>query len=147
MEDLISVATSFSTDNLDVNNDQQNASPVNEQEQNSKGSDSLKPTVSSLNNDTHFIITGKEGIEKTQLARWIAEYYHNKQIENQSCSEEIKVSDHVGNQDPSEKSDDTSELIKWKDGSLKKVVKNLVIFDSLDEAPATVTEKLSILLE
>ena len=117
----------------------------------------VKSTLFSLENGRNVILTGKEGCGKTQVALWISDYYNKNMQEsdngNQSffcvCTEEIKVADLVGHQAPSGKSDGTSELIKWQDGFLTKAIKlgKCSVLESLDEAPATVTERLNGLLD
>lgn len=117
----------------------------------------IKSTLFSLKNGRHVILTGREGCGKTQAAIWISEYYNNLVQPNSSqdesffciCSEEIKVADLVGHQAPSGKSDGTSELIKWQDGFLTKAVIQgmCCVLESLDEAPATVLERLNGLLD
>ena len=123
--------------------------------------DSLMTTVKSalfsLKNGRNIIIVGKEGCGKTQVALWISEHYNSKIKDNENeqqsffcvCTEEIKVTDLVGHQAPSGKSDGTSELIKWQDGFLTKAIKigKCSVLECIDEAPSTVTERLNGLLD
>ena len=117
----------------------------------------VKSTLFSLHNGRNVILTGKEGCGKTQVAMWIADYYNKEKVVDDGpqktffcvCTEEIKVSDLVGHQAPSGKSDGTSELIKWQDGFLTKAIMQgkCSVLESLDEAPSTVTERLNGLLD
>lgn len=108
----------------------------------------------SLKNGRNVIITGKQGCGKTQVALWISEYYNNQiqvNFNDQSCfcfcTEDIKVSDLVGRQSPSANSD--GEIIQWHDGFLTNSIRKgmCCVLESLDEAPATVTERLNGLLD
>ena len=117
----------------------------------------VKSTLFSLHNGRNVILTGKEGCGKTQIAMWIADYYNKENDPTNPkpnsffcvCTEEIKVSDLVGHQSPSGKSDGTSELIKWQDGFLTKAIQEgkCSVLESIDEAPSTVTERLNGLLD
>ncbi len=57
----------------------------------------------SFENQRHVIITGKEGNGKTQLAKWISEYWNNKNNENEEddiyfcvCTENFTCRDIIG---------------------------------------------------
>ena len=59
----------------------------------------------SFENQRHVIITGKEGNGKTQLAKWISEYWNNKNNENEEddiyfcvCTENLTCRDIIGGQ-------------------------------------------------
>ncbi|KAH0800171.1 Dynein heavy chain, cytoplasmic [Histomonas meleagridis] len=114
----------------------------------------LKSIIFSFNNNRHVILTGLKGCGKTQLAKWVSEWY-DKKHKNQNkeeeffciCTEETKCSDLIGKQKPN--TDTDQELIQWKPGFLTKAIQDgkCAVLDSIDEAPATVTERLNSLLD
>ena len=131
----------------------------------------IKSIKFSLDNNRHVIISGNEGSGKTQLALWFAEWYKKeKKIEKEYifyclCTEELKCSDLIGRQYPTEKSersdatgrqcpkeednDQVEELLKWENGFLSTAIEKggIVILDALDQASTTVTERLNGLLD
>ena len=130
--------------------------------QNESLSDALKSILFSFKNHRHVILTGSEGSGLTQIARWISHWYqqmnNNQQDKSTNkeyfciCTNETKCSDLIGKFKPSENlnaKDNNNELIKWKNGSLTEAVINgfLIVLDNLDEAPATVLERLNGLLD
>ena len=109
----------------------------------------------SLDNNRHVIISGKEGSGKTQLALWFSEWYSKERNINKDnifyclCTEELKCSDLIGRQSPTNSSDSGKELIEWKKGFLSNAIENggIVILDALDQASAAVSERLNRLLD
>ena len=114
----------------------------------------------SFNNNRHVMIVGDEGTGKTQIAKYIAEdrdkHIGSKNDNNDDgiyyceCTEELKCSDLIGNQYPSFNSKDNSqELMKWEDGFLTLSIINgkCCVLDNIEEAPATITERLNGLLD
>ena len=115
----------------------------------------IKSIKFSLDNNRHVIISGNEGTGKTQLALWFAEWYGKERNIKKSnifyclCTEELKCPDLIGRQSPTNSSDPGRELIEWKNGFLSVAIENggVVVLDALDQATATVTERLNGLLD
>ena len=121
----------------------------------------LKSVKLSFDNNRHVIITGDEGTGKSQIAKYIAieyqkEFCNNNKNNNEpfyycECTEDLKVSDLIGNQYPSfNSSKETSQqLMKWEDGFLTLSIINgkCCILDDIEEAPSTITERLNALLD
>ena len=120
--------------------------------------EAISSNLFSFKNGRHVIISGYSGCGKTKLARWIAKYYEKtKKNYNKNenyfciCTEEIKPSDLIGKQKPSDK--DTikkgGEILSWKNGFLTDaIIKGRVaILDCIEQAPTTVTERLNGLLD
>ena len=120
----------------------------------------INSVLFSLENQRHVIITGKEGNGKTQIAKWISEYWNQKKIKNKDnneneddyeyfcvCTENITCWDIIGRQEISEGMDE--KLIEWKSGFLLNAIieGKCAVLDSLEEAPSTVTERLNSLLD
>ena len=111
----------------------------------------IKSIKFSLDNNRHVIISGNEGTGKTQLALWFAEWYGNeKKIKKSNifyclCTEELKCPDLIGRQSPTNSTEPGRELIEWKNGFLSIAIENggVVVLDSIDQATATVTERLN----
>ena len=107
------------------------------------------------------LILGNQGVGKTQLALWMAEYYDSKyrKILNEKkekdvyicvCNETLKCSDLIGRQKPVEDlNNKTGELIKWENGFVVDglIKGKCVILDRIEKAQATVTERLNNLLD
>jgi len=117
--------------------------------------EAIKSIKFSLDNNRHVIISGNEGSGKTQLALWFAEWYSKERDIKKSnifyclCTEELKCPDLIGRQSPTNSSDPGKELIEWKNGFLSNAIENggVVVLDALDQASATVTERLNGLLD
>ena len=117
--------------------------------------EAIKSIKFSLDNNRHVIISGNEGSGKTQLALWFAEWYSKERnIKKENifyclCTEELKCPDLIGRQSPTNSSDPGKELIEWKNGFLSNAIENggVVVLDALDQASATVTERLNGLLD
>ncbi|KAK8886006.1 hypothetical protein M9Y10_041465 [Tritrichomonas musculus] len=122
-------------------------------------SKSLKTTLKYINlafqSQRHVLLVGKEGSGLTQIARWVAKYYSSTDIKDKNhdfcfiCTPETTISDWIGRMIPVPKTDVGTDLIIWKDGPLTKAVKKGMcgVLDSLDFAPAKVSEKLNGLLD
>jgi len=117
--------------------------------------EAIKSIKFSLDNNRHVIISGNEGSGKTRLALWFAEWYSKERSIKKNnifyclCTEELKCPDLIGRQSPTNSSDPGKELIEWKNGFLSNAIENggVVVLDALDQASATVTERLNGLLD
>ena len=123
----------------------------------------LKTIKLSFENYRHVMIIGDEGTGKTQIAKYFAEYYdklndnfdyeYDNGIYYCECTEELKCSDLIGNQYPSFNNIDgnlnSQQLMKWEDGFLTLAINKgkCCILDNIEEAPATITERLNGLLD
>ena len=115
----------------------------------------IKSVKFSLENNRNVIISGKEGVGKTQLALWFAEWYtkekniNKKNIAYCLCTEELRCSDLIGRQNPTNKTEPGKDLIEWNNGYLTSTIENggVVILDALDQAPTTVTERINSVLD
>ena len=119
----------------------------------------LRAVKLSFNNYRHVIITGDEGTGKSQITKYIAEFWdklNNNDSEDSDiyycqCTEDLKCSDLIGNQKPSLNSsnDNLQQLMIWEDGFLTLAIKKgkCCILDNIEEAPATITERLNGLLD
>ena len=122
----------------------------------------LKAIKLSFDNYRHVMVVGDEGTGKTYLAKYLAEY-RDKLTKNEieydegiyycECTEDLKCSDLIGNQYPSlnssESENNFQQLMKWEDGFLTSAIINgkCCILDNIEEAPATITERLNGLLD
>ena len=120
----------------------------------------LKAIELSFKNNRHVMITGDEGTGKSQIAKYYAEYRDKLNGINDDsgiyyceCTEDLKCSDLIGNQYPSLKSSNDNspqQLMKWEDGFLTLSIINgkcCCVLDNIEEAPATITERLNGLLD
>ena len=119
----------------------------------------LKAVKLSFDNNRHVMIIGDEGTGKSQIAKYIAEYRDKINEINDidegiyycQCTEDLKCSDLIGNQYPSLNSSKeiSQQLMKWEDGFLTlSIIKGkCCVLDNIEEAPATITERLNGLLD
>ena len=146
----------YSSNKIEFNNDYLYMTPPLE--------NLLKSVQLSFENNRHIIIAGDEGTGKSQIAKYIAIEYQNKlknNINNNKndqafyyceCTEDLKCSDLIGNQYPSLNSlnnENFHQLMKWEDGFLTTAIieGKCCILDDIEEAPATITERLNALLD
>ena len=115
----------------------------------------------SLQNEKNPIITGLDGNGLTQVARWCAKCYnmivHKK--ENQQdfedilclCTKNLQCSDLIGITKPVPKKNNSNnnKILEFKEGFLIKAIKTgrTVVLDCINEANATVGERLNGLLD
>ena len=121
----------------------------------------LKAVILAFDNNRHVMIIGDEGTGKTQIAKYIAEYRDKKNYINDDngiifceCTEDLKCSDLIGNQYPSfnnseDNNSNSQQLMKWEDGFLTLAITSgkCCVLDNIEEAPATITERLNGLLD
>jgi hypothetical protein len=103
------------------------------------------------------LLVEAEGCGLTQVARWAAEYYsklHKKSRRDDDsfcfiCTPETTIADWIGRLIPVPKADVGSDMIIWKNGPLTKaIIKGRCgVIDSIDAAPAKVSERLNALLD
>jgi midasin (ATPase involved in ribosome maturation) len=126
--------------------------------------DILCETVSSvlfsLTNQRHTIIVGENESGITQVARWCAEYFNKKMNKDKNndnknylclCTKNLQCSDLIGQTKPCPKSDKSksNEILKFMPGFLVDAIENgkTVVLDCINEANATVGERLNGLLD
>ena len=122
----------------------------------------LKAIKLSFDNYRHVMIIGDEDTGKTYLAKYLAEHRdklnknnlkYDEGIYYCECTEDLKCSDLIGNQYPSLNSSESDknfqQLMKWEDGFLTSAIinGNCCVLDNIEEAPATITERLNGLLD
>jgi len=125
---------------------------------------SLCETVSSvlfsLTNERHTIIVGEDESGITQVARWCAECFNkmiNKDQEKKNenclclCTKNLQCSDLIGQTKPCSKNDNSqsNEILKFIPGFLVNAIEQgkTVVLDCINEANATVGERLNGLLD
>ena len=117
----------------------------------------------SLNNQRHVMIIGEEESGLTQIARWVCEYFSNKNKKNDDkepflciCSKKLQVEDLIGITIPNISNDVdpndnniNNEILTFKEGFLINAIKygKCVIFDQINESPSTMYERLNGLLD
>jgi MoxR-like ATPase len=118
----------------------------------------------SLTNERHTILVGEDESGITQVARWCAECFNkmtNKgenvknDLKNESylsfLTKNLQCSDLIGQTKPFPKSDksETKEVLKFIPGFLVNAIETgkTVVLDCINEANATVGEKLNRLLD
>ena len=114
----------------------------------------------SLTNERHAIIVGEDESGITQVARWCAECFNkmmNKEQENKNesclclCTKNLQCSDLIGQTKPCPKNDksESNEILKFIPGFLVEAIKEgkTVVLDCINEANATVGERLNGLLD
>ncbi len=127
--------------------------------------DNLCETVASvlfsLTNERHAIIVGEDESGITQVARWCAECFNkmmnkaqmNQKIENCLClcTKNLQCSDLIGQTKPCPNNDKSkkNEILKFIPGFLVEAIKQgkTVVLDCINEANATVCERLNGLLD
>ena len=114
--------------------------------------------IFSLENGRNIIISGNEGCGKSYLAKMIAKFYNSKHFEKEKlnsftnyciCTNKLECSDLLGSQKPSDKIQESEEMLVWKNGFLTDGIINglTIVLDNINEAPSTVTERLNGLLD
>ena len=114
---------------------------------------SIKSIKFALDNNRHVIISGNEGVGKTQLALWFAEWYgKERNIEKSNifyclCTEELKYTDLIGGQIPINSLEYPGK--EWKNGFLSIAIENggIVVLDALDQVNSNITERINGLLD
>ena len=119
--------------------------------------DTVSSVIFSLTNKRHSIIVGEEESGITQVARWCADYF-NKITNNENqksclclCTKNLQCSDLIGQTKPCPKNDksDNNEILKFIPGLLVDALEKgrTVVLDYINEANATVCERLNGLLD
>jgi MoxR-like ATPase len=102
------------------------------------------------------LLVGEEGSGLTQIARWAAEYYsricdpsHGDSSFCFICTPETTITDWIGRFIPVAKPVAGGDIIVWQHGPLTKAVIEgyCGVMDSIDAAPAKVSERLNGLLD
>jgi MoxR-like ATPase len=115
----------------------------------------IESAMFSLEKKRNIMIVGNFGTGKSHIARGIAKLYNSK-INKQEfyhfiCTEETKISDLIGYISPRREKDINQDeiIMEWKEGFLSNSIENgtIVILDNLQEADATITERLNGLLD
>ena len=112
----------------------------------------------SLKNKRNVIIVGHEESGLTTVARWCAECFIKNSNNYTSklkeilcfCTSNLQCSDMIGSIKPVvSKHSKNNEMLKFKPGFLYDAIQNgsTVIFDSINEASSTVSERLNGLLD
>ena len=117
----------------------------------------------SLKNERHSIIAGNDESGITQVARWCAECFNrmNNKLEKQNihnnvnclclCTKNLQCSDLIGQTKPCPKKNnsDSNEILKFIPGFLVEAIEKgmTVVLDCINEANATVGERLNGLLD
>ena len=122
--------------------------------------EAVSSVLFSLKNERHAILVGEDESGITQVARWCAECFNkmvNKEQANQSenclclCTKNLQCSDLIGQTKPCPKSDksESNEILKFIPGFLVDAIKQgkTVVLDCINEANATVGERLNGLLD
>ena len=123
--------------------------------------EAVSSVLFSLTNERHAIIVGENESGITQVARWCAQCYNQMTNENQDlnednnnclclCTKNLQCSDLIGQTKPCPKSDSgNNEILKFKPGFLVEAIENgkTVVLDCINEANATVGERLNGLLD
>ena len=125
--------------------------------QNNNLCETVSSVLFSLTNERHAIIVGEVESGITQVARWCADCF-NKMMGNDSqesclclCTKNLQCSDLIGLTKPCPKNDksDNNEILKFKPGLLVDALEKgkTVVLDCINEANATVGERLNSLLD
>ena len=117
----------------------------------------------SLKNERHSIIAGNDESGITQVARWCAECFNRMNNKNEKqnvnnnvnclclCTKNLQCSDLIGQTKPCPKKDnsDSNEILKFIPGFLVEAIEKgmTVVLDCINEANATVGERLNGLLD
>ena len=123
--------------------------------------ETVSSVLFSLTNQRNAIIVGEDESGITQVARWCAQCY-NKMTSNKDdlnekksclcfCTRNLQCSDLIGQTKPCPKSDkgDNNEILKFIPGFLVEAIEKgkTVVLDCINEANATVGERLNGLLD
>ena len=119
--------------------------------------ETVSSVLFSLQNQRHSIIVGEDESGITQVARWCADCF-NKMMNNTEqesclclCTKNLQCSDLIGQTKPCPKNDksENNEILKFKDGILVEAIEKgrTVVLDCINEANATVGERLNGLLD
>ena len=120
--------------------------------------ETVSSVLFSLTNQRHTIIVGENETGITQVARWCAECFSkrmNKEQKNKNylclCTKNLQCSDLIGQTKPCPKNNKSknNEILKFIPGFLVDAIQNgkIVVLDSINEANATVGERLNGLLD
>ena len=124
--------------------------------------EAVSSVLFSLTNERHAIIVGEDESGITQVARWCAECFNkmmnkdkDKDIQNENClclcTKNLQYSDLIGQTKPCPKNDksESNEILKFIPGFLVEAIKQgkTVVLDCINEANATVGERLNGLLD
>ena len=117
----------------------------------------------SLRNERNAIIVGEDESGITQVARWCAECFNKMINKNENsekkennnciclCTKNLQCSDLIGQTKPCPKSDksDNNEILKFIPGFLVNAIEQgkTVVLDCINEANATIGERLNSLLD
>ncbi len=115
----------------------------------------INQSLFSLNTGRNIIITSKRGNGRSEVAKMVSLYYNyqNKHFQKDEffciCTEKVEPSDLIGCQKAADKIQEGGEMLVWKDGFLTKAISCglSIVLDNIEEAPATVTERLNGLLD
>jgi len=123
--------------------------------------EAVSSVLFSLTNERNAIIVGEDESGITQVARWCAECFNNmtnkdeNNLKNESClcfcTKNLQCSDLIGQTKPCPKNDksESNEILKFKPGFLVNSIESgkTVVLDCINEANATVGERLNGLLD
>ena len=123
--------------------------------------ETVSSVLFSLSNQRHAIIVGEDESGITQVARWCAECFNRMTSEENNysaknncfclCTKNLQCSDLIGQTKPCPKTDkgENNEILKFFPGFLVSAIEEgkTVVLDCINEANATVGERLNGLLD
>ena len=123
--------------------------------------ETVSSVLFSLSNQRHAIIVGEDESGITQVARWCAECFNRMTNKDSSsneknscfclCTKNLQCSDLIGQTKPCPKNDkgENNEILKFIPGFLVDAIEKgkTVVLDCINEANATVGERLNGLLD
>ena len=123
--------------------------------------ETVSSVLFSLSNQRHAIIVGEDESGITQVARWCAECFNRMTSEENNysaknncfclCTKNLQYSDLIGQTKPCPKNDkgENNEILKFFPGFLVSAIEEgkTVVLDCINEANATVGERLNGLLD